>query len=172
MIWSDHGTNFVGAAKELKDLYSYLKNSQVELAINKYCSDQDIQWTHIPEHAPHFGGLWEAAVKSIKRHFRRIIGNVRLTFEELATVLAQVEACLNSRPLTPLPQLKDGMEVLTPGHFLIGSESSRRFRVITAYIAVATLASMPSRYSSPVARLVSGIPDQPLNIFQVDTFIT
>ena len=59
-------------------------------------------------------------MKSLKRHFRRIVGDVRLTFEQLATILAQVEACLNSRPLTPLPQPEDGIEVLTPGHFLIG----------------------------------------------------
>ena len=74
----------------------------------------------MPKHAPHFGGLWEVVVKSLKCHFRRIIGEVRLTFEELAKIVAQVEACLNSRPLTSLPQLEDGIEVVSPGHFLIG----------------------------------------------------
>ena len=118
-IWSEYGTNFMGAARELKDLYAYLGNAQTEHAIDKFRADQGIQRSFAPEHAPHFGGLWEAAVKSLKRHFRRIVGNVRLTFEELATILAQVEACLNSRPLTPLPQLEDGIEVLTPGNFLI-----------------------------------------------------
>lgn len=56
----------------------------------------------------------------MKRHLSCIVGNVWLTFEELSTVLCQVEACLNSRPLTPLPSDDDGVEVLTPGHFLIG----------------------------------------------------
>ncbi len=56
----------------------------------------------IPERAPHFGSLWELAVKSMKVHLRRFVGNVKLTFEELTTVLAQVEACLNSRPLVLL----------------------------------------------------------------------
>ena len=46
----------------------------------------------IPERAPHFGGLWETAVKSIKKH---IVGTVILTFEEMTTVLTQIEACLN-----------------------------------------------------------------------------
>ena len=57
----------------------------------------------------------------MKRHLRKIVGNVRLTYEELATVLTQVEACLNSRPLTPMPESEDGIEVLMPGHFLVGS---------------------------------------------------
>ena len=51
-------------------------------------------------------------------HLYRIVGNAKLTFEELTTVLCQIEACLNSRPLTPLPS-EGGADVLTPGHFLI-----------------------------------------------------
>ena len=74
----------------------------------------------MPELASHFRGLWEAAVKSLKCHLHCIVGDVRLKFEELATILAQVETCLNSTPLTPLPQPEDGIEVLTPRHFLIG----------------------------------------------------
>ena len=64
----------------------------------------------MPEHAPHFGGLWEAAVKSFKLHLRRVVGEARLTYEELTTILAQIEACLNSRPLTPLPEPSDSLE--------------------------------------------------------------
>ena len=59
--------------------------------------------------------------KSFKRHFRRIVGDVRLSYEELTTVLTQIEACLNSRPLAPLSQPEHDTEALTPGHFLIGS---------------------------------------------------
>ena len=51
---------------------------------------------------------------------RRVISDTKLTFEELSTLLAQVEACLNSRPLTAMPSEDDYIEVLTPGHFLIG----------------------------------------------------
>ena len=49
-----------------------------------------------------------------------MVGEVKLTYEELATTLAQIEVCLNSRPLTSLPEDSEGLEVLTPGHFLIG----------------------------------------------------
>ena len=50
----------------------------------------------IPEHGPNFGGLWEAAVKSTKTHLKRVIGDVKLSFKELTTILTQIEACLNS----------------------------------------------------------------------------
>ena len=55
----------------------------------------------IPEHALHFGGHWEAAVKSMKIHLRRIVSTHKLTFEEFTTILTQIESCLNSRPLVP-----------------------------------------------------------------------
>ena len=80
-----------------------------------------IEWRFIPEHGPNFGGMWEAVAKSAKMHLRCIVGDVKLSFEELTTVLTQIKACLKSRPLvyTNLPD-KDGIEILTPGHFLIG----------------------------------------------------
>ena len=134
LIWSDHGSNFVGACREIKEL---LQKSD---HVSDFCAMQSIKWEFIPERAPHFGGLWEASVKSFKRHFSRVVGEVKLTFEEATTVLAQIEACLNSRPLTPLPSAEDkGIEVLTPGHFLIGrpiealpdpSETSQSFTLL------------------------------------------
>ena len=119
VIWSDHGTNFVGAARLLTELYQFLRKQEAEEAVTNFCASQGIAWDFIPEKAPHFGGLWEAAVKSMKRHLSRIVGETKLNFEELATVLCQIEACLNSRPLIPLPG-DVNVDILTPGHFLIG----------------------------------------------------
>ena len=121
LIMSDHGTNFVGANRELKEMYDLLKEQMAKSEISRFCSTQNIQWKFIPEHTPHFGGLWEAAMKSMKFHFKRVIGDVKLNYEELTTVLTQIESCLNSRPITSSPvNDDDGMEALTPGHFLIG----------------------------------------------------
>ena len=121
LIFSDHGSNFLGAARHLKELFEFLRLQESQDVIDNFCSNQDIEWKYIPERAPHFGGLWEAAVKSFKKHLSCIVGEVKLTFEELSTVLTQIEACLNSRPLAALPCAEDGgVDALTPGHFLIG----------------------------------------------------
>ena len=63
--------------------------------------------------------LWRPLGSSSEEHLSRIVGETKLNFEELATVLCQIEACLNSRPLIPLPG-DVNVDILTPGHFLIG----------------------------------------------------
>ena len=75
--------NFVGAARELKDLYTHLRSAQIEPENDKFCADQGVQWRFALEHAPHFVWLWEAAVKNLKHHFWSIIGDVCHSFEEL-----------------------------------------------------------------------------------------
>ncbi|GFS88528.1 reverse transcriptase domain-containing protein [Trichonephila clavipes] len=70
--------------------------------------------------SPNFGGLWEAGVKSIKRYFKRTVGDARLTLEQFITITTQIENILNSRPLTPMSSDPNDFAVLTPGHFLIG----------------------------------------------------
>ena len=119
-IHSDRGTNFIGAPRVLKELYAFLFSKETKETICNFCSTQGIKWNFIPIRSPHFGGLWEAAVKSFKTHLR-VVGNYKLNFEEMSTLLAQVEACLNSRPLGNVPcNDEEGIEMLTPGHFLIG----------------------------------------------------
>lgn len=80
----------------------------------------DIKWHFIPAKSPHFSGLWEAAVKSIKTHLIKVTGNARLTYEQLYTLLRQIEAVLNSRPLTALSTDPNDLYALTPAHFLVG----------------------------------------------------
>lgn len=110
-IYSDNGTNFVGAQRELS---SYVINA------GKLMAQEGIEWRFNPPAAPHFGGLWESAVKSAKHHLTRMMGEARLTLSELSTLLCQIEACLNSRPITPLSSDPSDAEALTPAHFLIG----------------------------------------------------
>ena len=78
------------------------------------------EWRFNPPGAPYFGGIWEAAVKSVKFHLKRVIRETLLIFEEMITLLTQIKACLNSRPLHPLSDDTEDLTALTPGHFLIG----------------------------------------------------
>lgn len=118
-IWSDNGTNFVGASKELCKLFSR-EQSLINSEIRELLANNNTTWHFIPPYSPNFGGLWEAGIKSSKFHLKRVIGDSTLTYEELSTVLAQIEACLNSRPLSRIDTDGDTYTVLTPGHFLVG----------------------------------------------------
>lgn len=119
-IFSDNATNFVGAKNKLKGLDELCSSSKDEGNITETCAQENINWKFIPPRSPHFGGLWEAGVKSVKYHLVRIIGKASLTYEELNTTICRIEGCLNSRPISPLSSDPSDQNPLTPGHFLIG----------------------------------------------------
>lgn len=80
--------------------------------------EEYIEWKFIPPTSPHMGGLWEAGVKSCKYHLRRV--TAQFTFEELSTVLVQIKACVNSRPLSSMSEDPMDLQPFTPAHFLVG----------------------------------------------------
>jgi hypothetical protein len=119
-IYSDNGTNFVGAKNELAELYAFVKNKNIQNDLQNIAAKEGIKWHFIPPRSPHMGGLWEINVKSVKGHLKRILGNSNLTSQEMNTLLIRIEACLNSRPITPISSDPNDLQPLTPGHFLIG----------------------------------------------------
>lgn len=121
-VHTDNGTNFVGGSNDLKEIYEWLANTAKRNSIRASAQSLEVQWVFNVPYAPHRGGIWEAAVRRMKFHFKRIVGNEQFTFEMLMTVLAEIEAILNSRPLTPLSPDPNDLVALTPGHFLIGQE--------------------------------------------------
>jgi hypothetical protein len=119
-LFSDNATNFRGADRELRSLFKAASTFYEKASADLSTCGTD--WIFNPPHAPHFGGLWEAGVKAVKHHLRRVIGDQKLTFEEMTTLLCQIEACLNSRPLSPMSNDPNDLVPLTPGHFLVGEQ--------------------------------------------------
>lgn len=120
MLYSDNATNFVGGKKRLEEVFKLWHSEAHKNELSKNRSNEGVEWRFIPPRSPHFGGLWEAAVKSMKSLLFKVLGNSHLTFEELSTILTRVEACLNSRPITTLSSDPSDLSPLTPAHFIIG----------------------------------------------------
>ncbi|XP_071639995.1 uncharacterized protein [Temnothorax longispinosus] len=119
-VFSDNGTNFVGANRELEELRDIFTKEEHQHKITEVAASDQIKWHFIPPRAPHFGGLWEATVKAFKRHFYKVAADTKLTFEEASTLLIQIEAILNSRPLITVSSDPNNLSYVSAGHFLIG----------------------------------------------------
>ena len=114
-VWSDNGTNFVGAQTELKKALKELKLSKVQSYSTKY----DIEWHFNPPSASHMGGVWERLIRTVRRVMSSILVNARLTDEILSTLFCEVENIINSRPLTKVSDDPEDLSALTPNHLLL-----------------------------------------------------
>ena len=115
-MYSDRGTNFVGATNELKELISNLDHDKIQ----DFTSSINIEWHFNPPSAPHMGGAWERLVRSTKEVMVGLMHDKLLMDPQLYTLMTEVERILNSRPLTHVSDNIDDYEALTPNHILFG----------------------------------------------------
>ncbi|XP_053691447.1 uncharacterized protein LOC128739964 [Sabethes cyaneus] len=119
-IISDHGTNFQGGSKELREA---LQNVNQEQLIKEFTTS-DTEWTFIPTASPHMGGAWERLIRCVKSNLYKLQWRRLPTDEILHSTLLEIENMINSRPLTDIPMDEDDdSPVLTPNHFLLGSSN-------------------------------------------------
>lgn len=109
IIYCDNATNFTGTAAALKNV-DWARLQETDL--------KPIQWNFIPPTAAWWGGWWERLIRSTKNLLVRVLGRASVTYEELLTILCEVEAVLNSRPLTYMSNDPRDLVALTPSNFL------------------------------------------------------
>ena len=121
-IYSDKAQTFHAANRELAELWEALS------ATKTHCIAQyGITWKFIAPRAAWWGGWWERMVGTTKRCLRKVLEQSQATDEELATTLVNIEAALNSRPIT-----QDTEDAITPAHFLWQKADSTTLRNRTA----------------------------------------
>ena len=124
-IWSDNGTNFTGAEKELRISIQNLN----EETIKKELHSREVEWyvcpmpkwRFQPPTASHMSGVWERLIRSVRKTMTAILGNPSsaLGYETLRTVFCEVTSILNGRPLCPSSEDPSDLGVITPNHLLL-----------------------------------------------------
>ena len=113
----DRGSNFVGAKSELEQALKEMD----EGAVKTYLADQGCEWCLNPPHASHFGGVWERQIGTIRRALDAMLlelGKPQLTHELLVTLLAEVSAIVNARPIATISSDIDDPQPLSPSMLL------------------------------------------------------
>jgi hypothetical protein len=114
-MFSDNGTNFVGADNELRQVVQRVPHQQVGDSLLNY----DIQWQFQPPACSHRGGVWERLIRSVRRILSAISKEQVVTDESLTTFLAEVERIMNCRPIAPVSDDHTANMALTPNDILL-----------------------------------------------------
>uniref|UniRef100_A0A182W8E0 Integrase catalytic domain-containing protein n=1 Tax=Anopheles minimus TaxID=112268 RepID=A0A182W8E0_9DIPT len=118
-LYSDRGTNFVGAKNELENIRSRIDSEKI---MREFITN-DTEWVLIPPLSPHMGGSWERQIRTVKKNLLAVATLKKLSDETLLNFLIEVEQTVNSHPLTHVPVDDDSAPALTPNHFLLGSSN-------------------------------------------------
>ena len=106
-------------AKTFKSTSVDVKKISKSSKVKKYLANRQIDWQFIMEQAPWWGGFWERLVRSVKRCLKKSVGRSLLTFEEPRTLVIEIEATLNNRPLTYIYDDEEGLSYpLTPADLI------------------------------------------------------
>lgn len=113
--------------------------------LKRFLRDRNIEWQFILSKSPWMGGFWERMVQSVKRPLRKILRRTTISYDELLTVLAEIECVINCRPLCYMYS-DDINEVLTPSHLMIGRRLMTENRILPNEIYEETEKTLKSRY--------------------------
>ena len=114
-MYSDNGTNFVGAEREIRQAIKNWNQYQIRDELLQRGS----KWVFQPPKASHASGVWERLIRSTRTALKAMLGESLVEEDVLATVLTEVEATLNSRPLCAISDDPNDLQPLTPNHLLL-----------------------------------------------------
>ncbi|XP_077361589.1 uncharacterized protein LOC144006560 [Festucalex cinctus] len=114
-LLSDQGTNFKGGEKELQKAFA-----EISPALQEHLAPQKIAFRFNPPASPHFGGVWEREIRSVKVALSATVGAQPVAEEVLHTVLIEVENILNSKPLGYVSSDARDPDPVTPNVLLMG----------------------------------------------------
>ena len=112
---SDNGSNLVSAQRELRQSIEEWNQSRIHDILRQ----KEISWKFNPPYASHMGGIWERQIRTVRRILLALLKQQTLDDEGLATLMCQVEAVVNSRPITVVSSDSRDPEPLTPNHLLL-----------------------------------------------------
>lgn len=113
-IISDNGSNFVRSAKALRCLWESFQGSELQ----EFMSVKGLSWSFNVPRASWWGGQFERLIRVVKECLKKTLNNANLSLFGFMTLIKEIEAIVNSRPLTIHPESPLLPERLTPGHFL------------------------------------------------------
>ena len=116
VVYSDNAKTFKRASELLAQLFENLRTKEVR----DYFASSGIEWRFICERSPWWGGFYERLVRSVKTPLKKILGNALLSYDEINTTLKEIEATINSRPLTYVYNNPNDAQPLSPSHFILG----------------------------------------------------
>ena len=124
-LWSDNGTNLVGASPELLKCLQKLNEEKIK----EFALQKEVQWHFNPPHASHMGGVFERQIRTIRKILMSLLQKHadKVTDEVLETLFCEVEAIVNSRPLTKLSEDVMDASTLSPNQLLLLNEETTDF---------------------------------------------
>lgn len=115
-FYSDNSKTFKSSSKEMQRYVEIMNGKKFQ----GFLAEKEIEWKFIVDYAAWWGGFYERMMRSIKLPLKKILGRSVYSSDEIYTILTEVEAMVNSRPLTYVSDEPDEINYLTPASFLIG----------------------------------------------------
>ena len=113
LMLSDNGSNFVASAE-------ILRGWEKDAAVKKHLNHRGCKWQFIPGRAPWFGGFWERMIGLTKKSLSKALGRSLVCDDVLRTVMSEIEAQINDRPLTTVSDNVDDLQPITPSLLMLG----------------------------------------------------